>query len=118
MAGTQQQASCQHPCEEDAPCSLKTDVPDSPQSKVTRPLLLSQLCFGSWSSQKQFIHSLRLVWDWGGQGTHERLSKLLRLRVLISEMRGEGGTEFVGLGGLYLWGDSAQARIRGCHTGD
>ncbi|GAB1291162.1 Interleukin-1 receptor-associated kinase-like 2 [Apodemus speciosus] len=33
MAGTQQQASRQHPCKEDAPCSLKTDVPDSPQSK-------------------------------------------------------------------------------------
>lgn len=33
MAGAQQQASCQRPCEEDAPCSLKTDVPDSLQSK-------------------------------------------------------------------------------------
>ncbi|XP_031238802.1 interleukin-1 receptor-associated kinase-like 2 isoform X2 [Mastomys coucha] len=32
-AGAQQQASCQQPCEGDAPCSLKPDVPVSPQSK-------------------------------------------------------------------------------------
>lgn len=40
----------------------------------------------------------------GGQGTHECLSKLLRLRILISKMRGVYCTEFVGLGGLDLWG--------------
>ncbi|XP_034368306.1 interleukin-1 receptor-associated kinase-like 2 [Arvicanthis niloticus] len=32
-AGNQQPASHQLPCEEDVPCSLKTDVPDSTQSK-------------------------------------------------------------------------------------
>jgi hypothetical protein len=33
MAGAQRQ----RPCEMDAPCSLKTDAPDSPQSKVNPP---------------------------------------------------------------------------------
>ncbi|XP_036038575.1 interleukin-1 receptor-associated kinase-like 2 [Onychomys torridus] len=33
VAGAQQQASHQLPCKEDAPCSLKTDQPDIPQSK-------------------------------------------------------------------------------------
>ncbi|KAL6034004.1 hypothetical protein STEG23_008761 [Scotinomys teguina] len=33
MAGAQQQASHQLPCKEDVPCSLKTDQPDTSQSK-------------------------------------------------------------------------------------
>lgn len=102
-AGNQQPASHQPPCEEDVPCSLKTDVPDSTQSKVTHRLLLSQSCPGSsCSSQKQFLHSLRPVWGWGGQGTHECLSKLLGLRILISKVRAVCCTEFGGFGGLYL----------------